>query len=119
MRRIAAFLAMEVDLAVASAASSRRHARTILLLNALHRRPGFDQRAVDGEVVGRQQPLDLGLGQDSAEKLRGDVAFKHSVSVFENTEWSQAAASIPMPTNQRNRRSYSSRSIKSRSERMD
>lgn len=40
-------------------------------------------------------------------------------TIFENTEWSQAASSTPMPTNQRNRRSYSSRSIKIRSERIE
>ena len=38
---------------------------------------------------------------------------------FENTEWSHAASSTPIPTNQRNRRSYSSRSIKRRSERIE
>jgi hypothetical protein len=32
---------------------------------------------------------------------------------FENVEWSHAASSTPMPTNQRNKRSNSSRSINS------
>jgi hypothetical protein len=38
---------------------------------------------------------------------------------FEKLEWSQAASSTPIPTNQRNRRSYSSRSISCRSERIE
>ena len=38
---------------------------------------------------------------------------------FENVEWSQAASSTPMPTNQRNSRSNSSRSINCRSERIE
>ena len=38
---------------------------------------------------------------------------------FEKVEWSHAASSIPIPTNQRNSRSYSSRSISCRSERIE
>ena len=38
---------------------------------------------------------------------------------FENTEWSQIASSTPIPTNQRNRRSNSRRSISWRSERTE
>ena len=38
---------------------------------------------------------------------------------FENVEWSHTASSIPSPTNQRNSRSYSSRSISCRSERIE
>lgn len=38
---------------------------------------------------------------------------------FENTEWSEVASSTPIPTNLRNSCSYSSRSMKSRSERIE
>ena len=47
--------------------------------------------------------------------LRNFVAMSPSSSrsrFFENAEWSQAAALTPMPTVQRNSRSYSSRSTK-------
>jgi hypothetical protein len=86
MRLIGALLAMEVCLCIAATATGRRSTRTtrlaILRLDALHRRPGFDQRAVDGEVVGGQEPLDPGLRQDRAEELRGDVAFEQPVPVL-------------------------------------
>ncbi len=52
VRLVGAFLAMEVDLCVPSAASDRRRTRTTRLaipralfrLDGFHRRPGFDQR---------------------------------------------------------------------------
>src|ERR1700689_5709518 len=49
------FLAMEVRFGIAPAALRRRLARAVLRLDALHRGPGFDQRAVDREVIARQK----------------------------------------------------------------
>ena len=54
---------MEVRFGIAPAALRRRLARAVLRLEALHRRPGFDQRAVDREVIARQKLLHLGLRQ--------------------------------------------------------
>jgi len=82
MRLVGPLLAMEVCIRIPAIASGRRRARTVLRLDALHRRPGLDQRAVDGEVVGGQEPLDLGLRQDRAQELRGDVAFEQPVPVL-------------------------------------
>src|SRR5688500_4768234 len=106
MRVVSPLLAVEVGFGIAPDAAGRRR------FDALHRSPGLDQRAVDREVIARQQLLHLGLSA-----LRNLAAMSPSSSrsrFFENTEWSQAGSSTPMPTNQRNRRSYSSRSISNR-----
>src|SRR6201997_5866707 len=50
---VRASLAMEVRFAIAPAALSRRLARAVLRLDALHRGPGLDQRAIDREVIAR------------------------------------------------------------------
>src|SRR5882757_705366 len=41
-------------------------------LDALHRGPGFDQRAIDREVIARQKLLYLGLRQHRREELGRD-----------------------------------------------
>src|SRR5688500_19795120 len=114
MRVVSPLLAVEVGFGIAPDAAGRRLARAVLRFDALHRSPGLDQRAVDREVVARQQLLHLGLGQH-----RTQAPSSSRSRFFENTEWSQAGSSTPMPTNQRNRRSYSSRSITNRSERIE
>jgi hypothetical protein len=51
-------------------------------LEALHRRPSFDQRAVDRKMVRAQKPLHARLRQDRAQELRGDIALKQPVAVL-------------------------------------
>src|SRR6185436_12351479 len=78
MRLVRPLLAVEVRFGVAAAALGRRLAMittwAVLRLDALHRRPGFDQSAVDREVVARQKLLHLGLGHDRCQELRSDIA---------------------------------------------
>jgi len=66
---------MKICFHIPTAAIRWWFARAVLRLEALHRRPGFDQRAIDREVVRLQQPLYLGLRKDRTQELRGDVAF--------------------------------------------
>src|SRR5258708_31500 len=73
-------------------------------LESLHRRPGLDQRAVDAEVVRREQPLDLRLGQHRRQELSRDLAFQEPVAVLRESRMSQAASSMPRSTNKRNNR---------------
>jgi len=49
---------------------------------ALHRSPGIDQRAVDGEVLVRQQRLDLLVLQDCLQELARDIGLKQPVAVL-------------------------------------
>src|ERR1051325_4762026 len=56
--------------------------RRVFRLEALHRSPGFDQCAIDREVLARQQPLDPGLRQNRTQKLHCDLASQKSVAVF-------------------------------------
>jgi len=52
---VAALLAMEVDRGVARVVARRLVRAAILWLEALERRPSFDEGAVDGEVLGAEQ----------------------------------------------------------------
>ena len=61
---VPALLATEVGVAVATA--SPIVATFVPWPGALHRRPGFDQRAIDAEVLGRGQPGTLGRFSTSA-----------------------------------------------------
>jgi hypothetical protein len=79
---VRAFLAMEVRFGIAPAALSRRLARAVLRLDALHRGPGLDQRAIDREVIARQKPFHLGLRQHRGQELSRDVAFQQPVAVL-------------------------------------
>lgn len=119
IRVVSMLLAVEVRFRIAPATLDRRRAQTVLRPDAVHRCPRHNQRAVHREVIARQKRLDPGLGQHRRQKLRRNVAFQQRSRFFENVEWFHAASSTPMPTNQRNRRSYSSRSIRSRSERIE
>src|SRR6516164_3329976 len=66
---VCAFLAMEVRFGIAPAALSRRLARAVLGLDALHRGPGLNQRAINREVIARQKLLHLGLRQHRGQEL--------------------------------------------------
>src|ERR1700730_5105449 len=119
MAIVRAFLAMEVCFGIAPAALRRRLARAVLWLDALHRGPGFDQRAIDREVIARQKLIHLGLRSTAARNLAAMSPSSTRSRFFETPEWPQAASSTPIPANKRNSRSYSSRSIRSRSERIE
>src|SRR5207302_7724982 len=68
--------------AIGHAAAIRRFLR----LEALHRSPRLDQRAVDREVLARQQSLDPRLGQHRGQKLAGDLAVQQRSRFLEKTE---------------------------------
>jgi hypothetical protein len=93
---VRALLAMEVRFGIAPPALRRRLARAVLRLDALHRGPGFDQRAIDREVIARQKLLHLGLRQHRREELGRMSPSSSRSRFFENTEWSQAASSTPI-----------------------
>src|SRR5688500_329158 len=82
MRVVSPRLAVEVGFGIAPDAAGRRLARAVLRFDALHRSPGLDQRAVDREVIARQQLLHLGLGQHRTQELGRDVALKQPVAVL-------------------------------------
>ena len=94
MRIVRPLLAMEIGFLIASLSRGRAPrlliapaaswwlTRTVLGLDALHRRPRLDQRAVDREVIARQKPLDPGLRQHRAQELRRDVAFQQPVAAL-------------------------------------
>jgi hypothetical protein len=83
------------------------------------RGPRLNQCAIDREMVRAEQALHARLGQNRAQQLRRDLALQQPVAVLGNVEWSQTASSTPIPTNQRNNRSNSSRSINCRPERIE
>ena len=68
MRLVGALLAMKVRLAIAPDARSRGLA-AIPWPKALHRRPRFDQRAVDGDVLRAEQAFNPRLRQNRAQEL--------------------------------------------------
>ena len=82
VRLVGALLAMEIRLAVPPAAWRRRLARAVLRPEALHRRPGLDQRAVDREMIRAEQPLHPRLRQHRAQELGGDVALQQPLAVL-------------------------------------
>jgi hypothetical protein len=57
VRVVRSLLAVKIRLPVPAVRIDRRFV-AILWLEAFHRRPGFDQRTVDREVVRAEQPLD-------------------------------------------------------------
>jgi hypothetical protein len=82
MRIVRPLLAMKVGFRVAPAACRRFARARALRLDALHRRPRLDQRAVDREVIRGQKLLHLGLRQHRRQELRRDVAFQQPVAVL-------------------------------------
>lgn len=49
---------------------------------ALHRSSGFDRRAIDAEMIAREQPANARPFKDCSLKTRGDLAGQHSVAVL-------------------------------------
>src|SRR2546429_9127553 len=80
MRVVAPRLAVKIPLAVATRAG--RITRAVLWPKAFQARPGFQQRAVDREMLTRQQRLDLVLRQHCGEKLSCDIAFQQAVAAL-------------------------------------
>jgi len=80
MRLVRTLLALEIDLDVAAGAWRRFIARAALALEALYRRPGLDERAVDREMVARQQRLDARLRKHGGQELPDDRAFEQTVA---------------------------------------
>ena len=82
MRGIRPALATETHTGIARIIR-RRHGRGVgFLLEALLARPGFDQRAVEREVLVGQQMMGLGLRQDLLEERRGHLARQQAVLVL-------------------------------------
>ena len=83
MGRIRALLALEVDHAGTVASVLGR--LTVLALEALERGPGIDQRAVDGEMIGREQTLATGkahhLVEETARHIRGNQPFAQAAEI--------------------------------------
>lgn len=79
MRRVAAFLALEVDFGITVAAALVRR-RSILGHEALDRRPGADERAVNAEVFGGEQLGVFGLLHHARKKSPDRVALNQPVT---------------------------------------
>lgn len=77
---VAALLVPEVALAIAT--RPRRITRAILGTKALHRSPGVDHRAIDREVIGRQQPAHPSQAHQRRQELARDVRFQQPVAVL-------------------------------------
>jgi len=80
---VRALLAVKIRLPVPSVSVRGRFVRAILRLESLHRRPGFNQRAVDEEeMAGAQKPLHSRMCKHSAQQLGCDVAFQQARAVL-------------------------------------
>jgi hypothetical protein len=86
-----------------------------LWLEALHRKPGFHQHAIDREVVLRQKRC----ARIAAITLRGISVVSSRSPFFGKTVGPPTGSPTPRPTNQRNRRLYAICSISCRSERIE
>ena len=92
MGGVGARLAAEVRLGVAPARRRRLVAGrpgwsfaivpAVDRLEALHRGPRLDQRAVDAEVLARQKPLHPRLRQQRRQEARGDRPFEETIAVL-------------------------------------
>ncbi|MGY3146331.1 hypothetical protein ACVWYQ_003330 [Bradyrhizobium sp. USDA 3397] len=71
--------------------------RAVLGLDDLHRGPGLDQRAIDREVIARQKFLHLGSARTAAKNFAAMSPSSSRSRFFENTEWSDAVSSMPIP----------------------
>ena len=80
MRLVAAFLTVKVPLAIA--ARRRQLAAAVLGAKAFHAGPGLDQRAVDREMIVRQQRFDRALAEHCGHELPGDVTFDQAFAVL-------------------------------------
>ena len=82
MRVVRSLLAVKIRLLVAAAPVSRRFVPPLPRLEALHRRPGFNQRAVDREMIRAEQPRHPRLRQNRAQQFGYDVAFQQPIAVL-------------------------------------
>ena len=76
---VAPLLAVEVPAAIAAAV--RRLVGAVLGAEALHRRPGLDQRAVDREVLAAQELPNVRVAEDRRQEFGRDLALKQPVAV--------------------------------------
>ena len=82
MSRVGTMLAVEVHGRVTRII--RTPVRVLILaLEALKRGPGFDQRAIDREVLVREQSECLRLRDNLPKEFAGDLAFQQSVAIIE------------------------------------
>jgi hypothetical protein len=89
------------EVALAVAARAERIARTILRLEALHRGPGSNLRAIDRKMLVRQQPVQAHVVHEFGQKFPCDVSLKQPSRFFVNTVGTQTGSSTASPTNQR------------------
>jgi hypothetical protein len=83
MGRVGAPVAVEVALGIAPARVRRRRVvPAVFRLEALHARPGLDQRAINTEVRVQEQRFDLRLAQHRLEELGRDVAAEKTIAIF-------------------------------------
>src|SRR3954452_12040838 len=83
MGLVRALLAAEVDLGIAPLRGiGLIGTGAILGLEALHRSPGLNQRAINREVLIREQPSHAWERQDGGQKLGCDIAFEQPVAVL-------------------------------------
>jgi hypothetical protein len=80
MRVVPPHLPVEIDGGILRVV--RRLARRVLRRETLMTRPGLEQRAVDGEVLIRQQPVVFDRREHFCEERIGDVAREQAVPVF-------------------------------------
>ena len=79
VRLVAALLALEIDFRVASRRSIRTAA--VLAHETLVARPGFDHRAVDAEMLVRDEALPFGQLQHADEELSRHVGAQQPIAV--------------------------------------
>jgi len=79
-RGVTALLAPEIDHARAITTRARRLA--VFSLEALERRPRLDQRAIDREVLIRQQPLGARLLDDASKERPRDIVLDQARPVY-------------------------------------
>jgi hypothetical protein len=73
---------LTVEILLTIAPRTGRFARPVLRPKALGARPGFQQCAVDCEVLARQQALDFVLRQHRREKLNRHFALQQPIAVL-------------------------------------
>src|SRR5262249_52464174 len=74
----------------------RLDARRVLALEALHRSPRLDQRAVDGEVLLAHQPVVTRLPHGRPEELRRHVVSSSRLRFAEKVLWSKDSSTMFM-----------------------
>ena len=101
--RVAALLAVKVNRGVARVIGWVLTS-AVLALEAFVTRPRFDQRAVDREVLSREQAAAAGLGQHLGKEGLGNLGAQQPLAILVKTVASHTRSSMFSPTNQRNSR---------------